>query len=793
MELVRGVPITDFCDEGNLNTRERLKLLAQVCRAVQHAHQKGIIHRDIKPGNVLVTMHDDHPVPKVIDFGVAKATNQQLTEQTLLTNFAQMIGTPLYMSPEQAQMNELDVDTRSDVYSLGVLLYELLTGSTPFDSQALKDAGYDEMRRIIREDEPPKPSDRISTLAAEALSTVSEKRRHDPRRLSQSLKGELDWIVLRAMEKDRTRRYESASDLAADIERYLNDEPVEACPPSWVYRTRKFVRRHKAALTTTALVAAALLIGTAVSAWQAVEANAARDAEAAQREEADAQREVAEQQQKQAEDNLQTAMEVVNEMYQLASRWLASDTEATNVQRHFLVRAEEFYRAIVAKPEEYRLSPSRLAEIHRRIGLINYRTRKFEKAATSLAAAIAIQKTLLVTEPNDVEVRSLLAEDLNVAGVVYNNLEQPDKAEASYQAAQRNYRQLAEQQPSVADHRLGMARAQSNLANLLSDQNRLAEAEQLIRDAQQQYSAAGKDLRRLGGEFNSLTTSALLASVLRKQQKYDEATKVATAALGRCEARLVHSGDDRVGRNLQMTLHGGLAAILIAQEQYETAEPHLRRQLQVHIKLLAVHRDPYTFSSDSFFRKDPDLAGKEQPDRWGEWVEINLRLALTLRKLGRHRDAEIVMGPTLSIAIYLSVAYQEELKYRVMAANAHAEAALLLAPRWPDESRGHLIEAVRAWRWAAKDFAAAAPGHRRTARAVGRLAQSRQGAVFFRLPELEGFRQAASTSHETPRRQRRLRPLPSGHRSDQNRPDRRSPQLVQPRRRVDGAKQGERR
>ncbi len=276
MELVRGVPITEFCDQRRFTTRQRLELFVTVCQAVQHAHQKGIIHRDLKPSNVLVTLHDVVAVPKIIDFGIAKATTQPLTERTLFTHFAQMIGTPLYMSPEQAEMNGLDVDTRSDVYALGVLLYELLTGTTPFESQTLKKVGLDEMRRMIREEEPPTPSQRLSTLAAQVCSTVSEQRGVDGRRLAQVLRGELDWIVMKALEKDRSRRYESASAFAADVLRYLSDEPVQACPPSPGYRFWKFARRNKVALVTAGLVAAALVIGTAVSVWQAVEANDAR-------------------------------------------------------------------------------------------------------------------------------------------------------------------------------------------------------------------------------------------------------------------------------------------------------------------------------------------------------------------------------------------------------------------------------------------------------------------------------------------------------------------------------------
>jgi serine/threonine-protein kinase len=264
MELAKGVPITDFCDLQHLAPRERLALFAHVCHAVQHAHQKGIIHRDIKPSNVLVIMHDTTPVVKVIDFGVAKALGQELTEKTLFTGFAQLVGTPLYMSPEQAGQSALDVDTRSDIYSLGVLLYELLTGSTPFDKDRLKMAAQDEVRRIIREEEPPTPSTRLSQ-SKDSLASISAQRQTEPAKLTKLVRGELDWIVMKALEKDRSRRYETANGLAMDVQRYLADEPVLACPPSSVYRMKKFVRRNKGALTVAALALCVLvLLGSGV-------------------------------------------------------------------------------------------------------------------------------------------------------------------------------------------------------------------------------------------------------------------------------------------------------------------------------------------------------------------------------------------------------------------------------------------------------------------------------------------------------------------------------------------------
>jgi WD40 repeat protein/serine/threonine protein kinase len=269
MELVKGVPITEFCDRNHLTPRQRLGLFIPVCQAVQHAHQKGIVHRDLKPSNVLVTVHDTTPVVKVIDFGVAKALGQELTDRTLFTGFAQMVGTPLYMSPEQAGQSGLDVDTRSDIYSLGVLLYELLTGTTPFTKERFRQAAHDEIRRIIREEEPPRPSTRLSD-STELPPSNPAQRHTEPAKLAKQVRGELDWIVMKALEKDRNRRYETANGFAQDLQRYLNDEPVQACPPSARYRFQKFARRNKRALTTVAVVGAALVLAVAVLAASTV-------------------------------------------------------------------------------------------------------------------------------------------------------------------------------------------------------------------------------------------------------------------------------------------------------------------------------------------------------------------------------------------------------------------------------------------------------------------------------------------------------------------------------------------
>ena len=413
MELVHGVPMTEFCDDNRLTTRERLELFVAVCRAVQHAHQKGIIHRDLKPSNVMVTMRDDRPAPKVIDFGISKALSQQLTEKTLFTAYGQMIGTPLYMSPEQAQLNEIDVDTRSDVYSLGVLLYELLTGSTPFDKETLHKSGFEEMRRMIREVDPPRPSARISTLNAELLSTVSGKRRIDSRKLSPSYRGELDWIVMKALEKDRNRRYETASTFAADVERYLADEPVQACPPSVGYRLRKVARRNKTLLWTVSAVMTAMLIGTAVSLWHAILADQARQQADDEKVKAVAAQKLADSRSVQSRTDFDRALKSFDTIVEeVSSAEFAQMPGVARVRKEILDKALKFYQAIIADHDNDPYARMQYAVAYGRIAYILNMTGRPDEAQETLNTSIRILEKLIQEYPDRYQYESALADRL---------------------------------------------------------------------------------------------------------------------------------------------------------------------------------------------------------------------------------------------------------------------------------------------------------------------------------------------------------------------------------------------
>lgn len=485
MELVRGVPITEYCDQNNLPVPERLELFGLVCQAVQHAHQKGIIHRDIKPSNVLITLHDGRPVPKVIDFGIAKATGQQLTDKTLFTDFNQLIGTPLYMSPEQAELSGLDIDTRSDIYSLGVLLYELLTGTTPHERERLREAAYDEVRRIIREEDPPKPSTRASSLE-HSRPSVAAMRHTEPRKLYHLLQGDLDWIVMKALEKDRTRRYETAAGLAADVRRHLSDQPVEACPPSAAYRLRKLARRNRAALTTAAVVLTALVLGTVVSTWQAIRATraerladarldaevVARAAEVQQRKVAEEQRREAEKQRAVAEANFQKARQAVDEYFTLVSESKLLDVPGLQpLRRDLLEAALRFYKQSANQRSSDPDVQANLAVTYLRVAEIYHATDRNEDALAVIGQALDTIDRLRREHPAATEAHRKLAGFWKGLRRMKRRTERPRDTEQALRLLQRladTWEHLAVENPSVVEFQSDLGAIQAHIGDLLT-------------------------------------------------------------------------------------------------------------------------------------------------------------------------------------------------------------------------------------------------------------------------------------------------------------------------------------
>ncbi|HEV2971353.1 MAG TPA: serine/threonine-protein kinase [Pirellulales bacterium] len=402
MELVHGVPITKYCDDNHLTPRERLELLVPVCQAIQHAHQKGIIHRDIKPSNVMITLYDGKPIPKVIDFGVAKAIEQTLTERTLFTQYGTLVGTLEYMSPEQAEMSALSADTRSDIFSLGVLLYELLTGSTPLTHKRLKEAAYAEVLRLIKEEEPPKPSTRL-TESGEAMASISAQRHMEPAKLTKLVRGELDWIVMKSLEKDRNRRYETANAFAADVQRYLKDEPVLACPPSVAYRLRKFARRHKGPVLAANLVVLALLAGIVGTTLGLVEAKQQERLALAAQQRAETNLAKAKKQENEAKDLLEMSTAVTEFLQNDLLGQAGSKAQADRKFKHdpSLTIRDALDRAAAAAGDKFKDRPELEASIRQTLGNAYREVGQYAKAVTQLRRSADIRKAKLGSDHPD--------------------------------------------------------------------------------------------------------------------------------------------------------------------------------------------------------------------------------------------------------------------------------------------------------------------------------------------------------------------------------------------------------
>jgi serine/threonine protein kinase/tetratricopeptide (TPR) repeat protein len=475
MELVQGVPITRFCDERRLTPRQRLELFVPVCQAVQHAHQKGIIHRDLKPSNVLVTLYDGRPVPKVIDFGLAKAVGSRLTEGTQYTEFGAIVGTLEYMSPEQAEPNQLDIDTRSDIYALGALLYELLIGTTPLQRERLKVATLLEALRLIREEEPQRPSTRLETT--EELPSIAANRGLEPRRLSGVVRGELDWLVMKCLEKDRNRRYETANSLALDLERYLADEPVQACPPSAGYRLKKFVRRNRGRVAAVGVVLLGLLVGTAgavvglVRARQEADgARRARDAEAIQHD--------------RAQYNLSLALKVLDDIYlQVAQDRVPRDPQQEEKEHEMLSKALTFYQEFAEENSADPAVPLEVVRANRRVGDIQRLVGQHAGAGKAYAAAIAKAEQLVKDFPDKPEFSHELAAARNALGELLEETGELAPADEQFRKAAGILQPLTEAMPEAHEYRAELARSHHGLGLTLKRRGERSAAEKEFRQA----------------------------------------------------------------------------------------------------------------------------------------------------------------------------------------------------------------------------------------------------------------------------------------------------------------------
>jgi eukaryotic-like serine/threonine-protein kinase len=610
MEYIKGVPILEYCDTDKLDTKARLGLFGSVCHAIQHAHTKGIIHRDIKPSNVLVTMHDGVPVPKVIDFGIAKATSSELTARTLFTEHRQMIGTPAYMSPEQAEMSGLDIDTRSDIYSLGVLLYELLTGTTPFDSKSLMEAGFAEMMRIIREVEPHKPSTRLSSLGDTGSRTAQQRHVGDIKKLGLILRGDLDWIVMKCLEKDRTRRYETANGLAADIKRHLNDETVTAGAPSSGYKLRKFVKRNRAQVIAGGVVAGALVLGvvgtTTGMVWALHEKSKAT---------------LAAESETKARKRAETISEFVTTALRAGDAQNSGREEGTAGAGQDMTILAAMDNAIKdIDSGRFKDDPETEAALRETIGVILRNNGNYDKAKPLLEQALAMRERLFKGDD------PIVARSLDNLALLYQDQGQYAQAEPLFTRALAIYEKA--RGPDHAD----VADILNNLAALYHDQGRYAQAEPLY------TRALAISEKALGPDHPDVAVSlGNLAQVYHDQGQYGEAEPLYKRALAIDEKAL---GPDHASVAWSLNI---LASLYQDQGRYGEAEPLYKRALAIREKALGPDH-PLVASSLN------DLAGLYcDQGQYAQAEQLHTR-ALAIREKALGPDHHLVATSLINLA-----------------------------------------------------------------------------------------------------------------------------------------------
>jgi serine/threonine protein kinase/Tfp pilus assembly protein PilF len=656
MELVRGVPITEYCDRHKLATTERLELFVPICQAVQHAHQKGVIHRDLKPSNVLVIVQDDKPIPKIIDFGIAKATGHRLAQRTVFTEQGQLIGTPEYMSPEQAEMSALDVDTRTDIYSLGVMLYELLAGVLPFDPAALRSAAFGEIQRIIRESEPPKASTRLSTLR-ETRGEIAQKRKTDLDSLLRQLRGDLDWITMKAMAKDRTRRYASASEMAADIERHLRHEPVLASPPSALYRVKKYVKRHRIGVTAAAVVMVAILTGitgTTLGLLRAVKAE------------------------KKAVSEAETAKQVSGFLVDLFKVSDPSEARGNKITaREILDRgSQKMEKELSGQPLIQARLMDTMGQVYQSLGLFNQalplmksalETRRNALGDKNLDVASSLLNVgyLLVAKGDYAAAELLLQESLAVRQEILGR-DHPDVATSLAALGELNYDKgdlvkaeefyrasLAIRRQTLGDAHLEVANSLNDLAITLKAKGDYAEAESMYRESLAiRRKVYGEDHPAIAQSLNNLGMY-LYQMFLNKKNDGTEAEQLLRQALA-MNRKMLGNDHPEVSTNLN-----NLALLLRDKGDYDQAIALFREVMELDRKNLGdahpyvatrmnnlasalVRKGDYK-SAEELFHKAIEIQRKTFLEKSWQIATTQLLLAGCLQAQKRYREAEPLM------------------------------------------------------------------------------------------------------------------------------------------------------
>ena len=678
MELVKGLPLTKYCDDARLSPRQRLELFIPICQAVQHAHQKGIIHRDLKPSNILVGLYDGRPVPKVIDFGVAKATGPRLTEHSIYTEVGTVIGTLEYMSPEQAELNNLDIDTRSDVYALGVILYELLTGTVPFSRKDLEKAGLAEMLRVIKEKEPLRPSTKLSHSGT--LPSIAAQRQMEPRKLTALVRGELDWIVMKALEKDRGRRYETANGFALDVQRYLVGEPVLAAPTSQWYRLRKFVRRHRGPVAAAGLVLLTLLGGIAGTTWGLVQAEHQRRLAEAKEREAVAERDAkdmalnAERQARAGETKARKqAFAALRSMTEdVVERKFAQGAVLTEDDRAFLRGVIAQFDAFAEIKGNDADSREVRAEGRFRVGDMRCRLGEFKEAEKDYDEALRIQKQLVADFPLRPEFRRYLAKSHNNRGILLRASGRLPEAEKDYDEALRIKKQLAADFRSRPEFRLDLARSHNNRGLLLCEMGRPREAEQDFDQALGTYRQLVADFRA-GPEFRLDLAGCRnnRGSLLREMGRLKEAEEDFDQALGILKQLPAGFASRPEFRQQLARSHNNRGLLRGATGRLKEAEQDLDQALRIKKQLAA------DFRSRPEFRQ--------------ELARSHYNRGALLNNTGRPQEAEKDYDEALRILKQLAADFRSRPDFRLDLSRSH-------------NNRGGLLHARSRLKEAEKDY-----------------------------------------------------------------------------------------